>query len=55
MKREYGHCPSSGPRTWVTLSFADNKQASIVFGQFDHHLAKIERKLNVIAAANAIT
>ncbi|MFO1117563.1 MAG: PhoH family protein [Beijerinckiaceae bacterium] len=54
MKREYEPLPVIGEaeETEVTLSFADNKQASIVFGQYDHHLAKIERKLNVIAAAN---
>jgi phosphate starvation-inducible PhoH-like protein len=38
--------------TEITVSFADNRQASSVFGQYDHNLAKIERRLNVIAAAN---
>ncbi len=54
MKPEYEPLPAIGDaaETEVTLSFADNKQASIVFGQYDHNLAKIERKLNVIAAAN---
>lgn len=38
--------------TEITVSFADNRQASNVFGQYDHNLAKIERRLNVLAAAN---
>ena len=38
--------------TEITVTFADNKHASTVFGQYDHNLAKIERRLNVVAAAN---
>jgi phosphate starvation-inducible protein PhoH and related proteins len=42
----------TSPDTEITVSFADNRCASIVFGQYDHNLAKIERRLNVVAAAN---
>ena len=38
--------------TEISITFGDNRHASTVFGQYDHHLAKIERRLNVIAAAN---
>lgn len=38
--------------TELTLTFGDNRHASTVFGQYDHNLAKIERRLNVVAAAN---
>jgi phosphate starvation-inducible protein PhoH and related proteins len=34
------------------LTFDDNRLASLVFGQFDQHLAKIERRLGVVAVAN---
>ena len=54
LRRENGssHAIGDASDTEVTLSFADNKQASSVFGQYDHNLAKIERRLNVVAAAN---
>ncbi len=38
--------------TEITLTFGDNRVASTVFGQYDHNLAKIERRLAVVAAAN---
>ena len=38
--------------TEITLTFGDNRHASTVFGQYDHNLAKIERRLGVVAAAN---
>ncbi len=38
--------------TEITLTFSDNRHASTVFGQYDHNLAKIERRLGVVAAAN---
>ena len=38
--------------TEVTLTFGDNRHASTVFGQYDHNLAKIERRLGIVAAAN---
>ncbi len=36
----------------LTLAFEDNRLASIVFGQYDQNIAKIERKLGVTAHAN---
>ena len=36
----------------TSLTFADNRLASLVFGQFDQHLAKIERRLGIVANAN---
>jgi phosphate starvation-inducible protein PhoH and related proteins len=36
----------------ITLSFDDNGLASIVFGHYDQNIAKIERRLGVIANAN---
>ena len=38
--------------TEITLTFGDNRHASTVFGQYDHNLAKIERRLSIVAAAN---
>jgi phosphate starvation-inducible protein PhoH and related proteins len=36
----------------VTLTFEDNRHASLVFGQYDQNLAKLERRLGVVANAN---
>ena len=36
----------------ITLSFDDNGLASIVFGHYDQNIAKIERRLGVVANAN---
>jgi phosphate starvation-inducible protein PhoH and related proteins len=36
----------------VTLAFDDNRYASLVFGQYDQNLAKLERRLGVVANAN---
>jgi phosphate starvation-inducible PhoH-like protein len=36
----------------ITLTFDDNRLASLVFGQFDQNLAHLERRLNVVANAN---
>ncbi|MGL5136325.1 MAG: PhoH family protein [Beijerinckiaceae bacterium] len=36
----------------ITLSFDDNKRASLVFGQYDQNVAHIERRLAVIATVN---
>ena len=36
----------------ITLAFEDNRHASLVFGQYDQNLAKLERRLGVIANAN---
>jgi phosphate starvation-inducible PhoH-like protein len=35
----------------VTLAFDDNKLASVLFGLYDQNLAKVERKLGVVANA----
>ncbi len=40
-----------GPQE-LTLSFDDNKRASLVLGQYDQNLAHIERRLSVIATVN---
>jgi phosphate starvation-inducible PhoH-like protein len=40
-----------GPQE-LTLSFDDNKRASLVLGQYDQNLAHIERRLAVIATVN---
>ena len=34
------------------MAFDDNRHASLVFGQYDQNLAKLERRLGVIANAN---
>ena len=36
----------------ITLAFDDNRFASLVFGQYDQNIAKIERRLGVSASAN---
>ncbi len=36
----------------LTLAFDDNKLASLVFGHYDQNLAKLERRLGIIASAN---
>lgn len=36
----------------ITLAFDDNRLASMVFGEYDQNLAKIERRLRVVANAN---
>ena len=38
--------------TEVALSFDDNRLASIVFGHYDQNLARLERRLGVVATAN---
>lgn len=38
--------------TEVTLAFDDNRFASLVFGQYDQNLARVERRLGVSAQAN---
>lgn len=38
--------------TEASLTLADNRTASLVFGQYDQNLARIERKLNVALNAN---
>jgi phosphate starvation-inducible PhoH-like protein len=36
----------------INLAFDDNREASLVFGQYDQNLARLERRLGVIANAN---
>ena len=36
----------------IKLAFEDNRFASIVFGQYDQHLARIEHRLGVVASAS---
>jgi phosphate starvation-inducible PhoH-like protein len=36
----------------ITLTFDDNRLASLVFGQYDQNLAHLERRMNVVANAN---
>ncbi|MBD3845520.1 phosphate starvation-inducible PhoH-like protein [Bosea sp. OAE752] len=40
------------PATEVTLSFEDNRLASLVFGQYDQNLAHLERRLGVVVNPN---
>lgn len=40
------------PEAEITLAFEDNRYASLVFGLYDQHLAKIERKLDIACFAN---
>lgn len=40
------------PATEVTLTFEDNRLASLVFGQYDQHLAHLERRLGVVVSPN---
>jgi phosphate starvation-inducible PhoH-like protein len=36
----------------VSLTFDDNRLAGVVFGQYDHNLAHLERRLQIVAHAN---
>jgi phosphate starvation-inducible PhoH-like protein len=36
----------------ITMAFDDNRHASLLFGQYDQNLAKVERRLGVFANAN---
>jgi len=38
--------------TEITVSFDDNRLASVVFGQYDENLARVERSLGIVANAN---
>ncbi|BBU62660.1 phosphate starvation protein PhoH [Methylosinus sp. C49] len=50
---EQPDAPRSGePEAEITLAFEDNRYASLVFGLYDQHLAKIERRLAVSCFAN---
>ena len=41
-----------GPAGEVTLSFDDNRLASLVFGHYDQNIARVERRLGLSATAN---
>lgn len=41
----------AAPQTELLLTLDDNRLAGLVFGQFDQHLAHMERRLNVLATA----
>jgi phosphate starvation-inducible protein PhoH and related proteins len=40
------------PQAEITLAFENNRFASLVFGHYDQHLAKIEWRLNISSYAN---
>lgn len=42
----------SGQPFEITLAFDDNRHASLLFGEYDQNLAKIERRLGILANAN---
>ena len=44
--------PLDAPPAEVALTFEDNGLTSQVFGQFDQNIAKMERRLGVVATAN---
>jgi phosphate starvation-inducible protein PhoH and related proteins len=44
--------PSGNSSAEITLAFDDNRYASLLFGQYDQNLAKVERRLGVLANAN---
>lgn len=50
--RGEGLAGASLPATEVTLTFEDNRLASLVFGQYDQHLAHLERRLGVVVSPN---
>ncbi len=52
MRQELKRTPGEDAAAEITLAFDDNRHASLVFGQYDQNLAKLERRLGVIANAN---
>ncbi|WP_395666835.1 PhoH family protein [Methylocella sp.] len=44
--------PGDGAPAEVNLAFEDNRLASLVFGHYDQNLARLERRLGVVAIAN---
>ncbi len=44
--------PNAEGAAETSVTFSDNRLASLVLGQFDQNIAKIERRLGVIASAN---
>ncbi|MBO0733494.1 MAG: PhoH family protein [Methylocapsa sp.] len=52
MRPEFKPAPGETSTAEITLAFEDNRHASLVFGQYDQNLAKLERRLGVVANAN---
>ena len=52
MRQEFKRTPGEAAAAEITLAFDDNRHASLVFGQYDQNLAKLERRLGVIANSN---
>ncbi len=44
--------PETGSQDEVALTFEDNRVTSLVFGQYDQNIAKLERRLGVVTSAN---
>jgi phosphate starvation-inducible PhoH-like protein len=51
-RQEFKAPPDESGTAEITLAFDDNRHASLLFGQYDQNLAKLERKLGVRANAN---
>jgi len=51
-QQEFRRPPVENGTAEITLAFDDNRHASLVFGQYDQNLAKLERRLGVTANAN---
>ena len=49
---EAGPHPGVDETAQITLTFEDNRLASLVFGHYDQNLAHMERRLDVLANAN---
>ena len=52
MRQDIKASPGVSGSAEFTLAFDDNRHASLVFGQYDQNLAKLERRLDVTASAN---
>jgi len=52
MRQDIKASPGVSGSAEFTLAFDDNRHASLVFGQYDQNLAKLERRLGVTASAN---
>ena len=50
--RQFDQSRAATEVTEIGVSFEDNRQAMLVFGQYDQNLAKIERRLGVSTTAN---
>lgn len=50
-KARPGNTPQSTVSEQIALSFNNNQLASLLFGQFDQHLAMLEQQLHIMASA----